>query len=103
MRLLEKKIQEEVSLLADQLCSKLYSFAVVRPVPDDVGLEKRFFVGHGFIGTANIHAFLYPDLETLELHLSYSGSPNVDPDAIIKFDFPLSEELLQELQSVIKK
>ncbi len=102
MKRLEERILEEVSQLANQLQAKL-SFTVVQPILDDVGLETRYFVGHGFIGTAQIHAFIYPDLEQLDLHLSYFGSQNADPDALISISFPLPEELLQELQSVIKK
>ena len=102
MRLLEEKIQEKVSQLANQLSAKFYSFTTVRPVPDDL-VEGRLLVGHGFIGTADARIFLKPDQEILEIELSYLGSQSADPDADIFMDFPLPEELQDELHAFISE
>ena len=102
MRLLEEKIKDRVSQLANQLSAEFYSFTVVQPIQDDL-VEGRLLVGHGFIGTADARIFLRPDQEILEIELAYLGSQSADPDADIFMDFPLPEELRSELHAFISE
>jgi len=103
MRLLEKRIQEEVSQLADQLQIQV-ACVPIRPELDRSVIPNRIFVAHGLIGLGTFELYLDPHNEKLEMEIFYhSNTARIEGDIMMILDFPLSEELLQELQSAIKK